>query len=381
MTILGALLSGGWASRASAEPWSVQTSLSVSSTLDTNVDQSSSADRRSDVITTLSPNLSVVRRGQRIILTMNGRTNYDLYVVDRHLNNAAYGGGVALTINGLGGRLSNATLDLSDNYVFTKQLINVPIPGDQLGNDGLLTRRTNTSRNIFAATLTRPLTPQLSAVIGYGNTVTKYQAAQLTDAVDHRANARLNYAATALTTLNAAYALRVQEQGDQAFLSHQLLTGVNTAFTPMLTASLNGGVSYFTASNQTFLILTGNVTKQFEYAQVWLNHSRQVSYGGGLFKTPAYGQSVRIGASRTMGPNGETTASVTAGYRDTRATQGGTTKARTIDMSATIRQTISQWLSAGIDVRHINQHSSGGAHIRNETITLTLTGAWSSPIP
>ena len=418
--ITGQLIGPG---RAHAGPWAVQTSLSISEQYDDNVFLSSGPDdpnipERSDLVTTLSPAVTISRTGERLTFTANYTPGLQLYSKFSKLNNLSHTGQINLTVVGLGrGFLQQAKLDIREAASYSKQQADSQLDGEPLGADSIRTRRTDTWRNSLSATLTLPFTASFSGAVSYTNRITIFEDSALIDTMGHNMSVNLKKQLTNRTIVNTAYSFQLFEFDSDRQVNHALSTGITSTPTPALTVGLSAGasyspdgdhvvpigsatvttqfqsvsmsanVSYSQVGDQTALTGSATVTKQFQYTSASVSYSRDVSSaGGGFFRDLATSQSTGITLTRAMGERAN--VSLSSEYRDVRSrTQTGVT--RSFSVATAINYVLTSWLRATAAYHHFAQRTfiSESASVpgepvpdfRNNRVTLTFTGTWGTP--
>ena len=371
------------ADRVSAEPWSLQTSLSVTGTFDDNVALAAENEER-DLVTTFSPAVRVTRHGERVTFSARYQTNVALYSRRQNFNNISHTGQTNLTVTELGlGIFQHAQLDISEAFTYTERLIDFPAEGEAVGNEGVITEPNDTWRNRASATLTLPFTTGLSGVVSYTNGITIFKDSALIDTINHNMRVSLQDQLTDRTAVSATYSFQLFDFDGERQVNHALSTGITSTLTPTLEANLSVGATYRPETRRTDVIGAASATKQFQYTQASVSYSRQTSSGGGMFQEPVISQSVALRLVRAMGDRA--TARLSGSYRDSRSTGTESNGLRGFQIGAAVDYDVTQWLRATTAYGHMAQQATGASgtapNIRRNTITLTLNGTWQRPIP
>ncbi len=368
-----------------ANPWSWQTSLSVTERYDDNIFlccSSTQTVQKGDFSTTLSPGLRLVRLGEQLKFTSSYRADLDLYPSRSYRNTVSQTGQIGLTVLSLGpGLLQHANFDMTDSFTATDRLVNFPNQGTFAGNDGVVTPSGTTLTNTSSATLSSHLTDNLSASTSYNRTFTRFNTTGLVDTITQEVAASFSERITPRITLGSIYSFHIldfQIQGRNRQYTHQLSIFMDATVTPTIDLGLQAGEAYFIDDHSHSTVGSATLTKRFEYTEATVGYTRSVNTGGGLFSQPTRSQTAAAQIRRVMGERAD--AILAGSYSDQRSVtaQSGTVKSLILSASANYR--INQWLKASSTYRHISQHATAQdgstINIRDNTIVLTLNGTW-----
>jgi hypothetical protein len=368
-----------------ANPWSWQTSLSVTERYDDNIFlccSSTETTQKGDFLTTLSPGLRLMRLGEQLKFTSSYRANLDLYPSRSYRNTVSQTGQIGLTVLSLGpGLLQRANFDLTDSFTATDRLVNFSAQGNQPANNGVVTQTGTTLTNTGSATLSFPFTDNLSASASYNRSFTRFNAPGLVDTATQEATASFSDRVTPRISAGAIYSFNIldfQVRGGGGQYTHELSIFINTIVTQTINLGLQAGEAYFTENNSHATIGSATLTKHFEYIEATASYTRSVSTGGGLFTQPTRSQTASAQIRRVIGERADALLSGSYSNQRSVSAQSGTVKS--LIVSASVNYRILQWLQASSTYRRIDQRATAqdgsAVNIRDNTIVLTLNGTW-----
>jgi hypothetical protein len=222
-----------------------------------------------DYVTTVSPQLRVVHRRQLVEGTVGGGLTAEAYVKNPGLNYVAANGLINLNLDGAMSKLVQGLgLKISDTFYYTPQppAFAAPTGGGQLPESlvrGIQARRANSSTNVGTAAASYAVSPLLSFTstyadqrIRFGNSISTPTGGIQASFIDTTfqtvtSGPVLRVSPTNTLTLYHQYQKAAFEiQGSKSDFSTQgAIAGWTRLVTPELTASMTGGVTVFSTTN------------------------------------------------------------------------------------------------------------------------------------
>jgi len=256
------------------------------------------------------------------------------------------------------------------------------------GGTGVFTTRASAFNNNAGVTLGYAWTPRLHSSLGYTNQYLHFFSSGFQDSLRHNGRTSLSYRVTDQTSVTPSYSYSqttflgksTQETRGDKIITHSPMLGVSHAFTPSLTVSLSGGVSFVKQIGaeeeipgtgpppvlrkipekfRRRVIGSANISKTYAQGRLTLNFSQSVGTGGGLAaqatRTRQLTARVNHALSRRLNAFGS------FGWADNQSIDGNAFDSTTYRIQAGLGYSFASWLFGNFNYSHINQISAGSA--------------------
>ena len=249
-----------------------------------------------DYVTTVSPQLRVVHRRQLVEGTVGGGFTAAAYAKNPGLNYVAANGSVRLNLDGAMNELVRGLgLQLSDTFRYTPQLpaFAAPTDGGEIPESSLIgiqARRANSFANAGTVAASYAVSSLLSFTSTYADQRIRFGSPISTPTVGIQGN----LIDTTFQTITSGPVLKVSPI-DTVTLSHQYqkgtfdfqgskssfstqgaIAGWTSPVTPTLTASMTGGVSVFSTSNDLQYVGSASLLWKGQDTDLTLSYTRMI---------------------------------------------------------------------------------------------------------
>jgi len=373
-------------------PWTLQTSLSVTEQYNDNVFLSTGPNdpntpERSDMVTILTPALTISRQTERLTVAAQYQPTFNLYAkYHDELNYIGQAGSITLEMKNMGpGVLQHTQLNLSDAVSYTESsLYNSPSTGQITGNGGIITPRSKSWNNSTTALLSQQLTEVLQGRASFAYVITRYKTSGLTDSDEQNLSLGLSDQWSQRSTVSATYSYTnfiYDVANTNRQVTQSITVGLEHAATPTLQTRVSLGASVLSSNNRYYPVGSASLTKRFQYTSVSISYNNNITTGGGISQAPTINETGSLSITRLFGPHAR--ANVSGGYTDQRTTTTPTAVTNSFNIGASANYDVTQWLNASVSYNHSSQqgnNNAAGQDIRSNTVAVTLNGTWGTQI-
>jgi len=274
-----------------------------------------------DYVTTVSPQLRMEHKRQLVEATASGGVTAEAYVKNPGLNYVAVNGAVDLNLDGAMSELVRGLgLKILDTYYYTPQLSSFAAPtggGGQIPPSfvqGIQAQRANASTNAGTVAGSYAVSPLLSFTSTYidqrmrfgtpTSTPTGVTQASFIDTTFQTIKSGPVFKVSSIDTLTLFHQYQkatFEQQGSNGGFSTQgAIAGWTSEVTPTLTASMTGGVTVFSGTNDLQYLGSASLLWKEQDTDLTLSYTRMIAPSFYIAGVPLLSQVVTAGATHRV---------------------------------------------------------------------------------